>query len=62
MVGYEDSQLGAPEEEGGEMEQDTAEVGGRGKGGALERSDYDMLLLESAVEEFERNFADQLQE
>ena len=66
MVGYEDSQLGAPEEEEEEqeVEQSAADVrsGGRREGGAMERSDYDKLLLESAVEEFEKNFADQLQE
>ena len=64
MVGYEDSQLGAPDEEEEEEEElDTSvtEAGsGRGKVGAMVRSDYDKLLLESAVEEFEKNFADNL--
>ena len=34
---------------------------GHGRGGAMVRSNYDKLLLESAVEEFEKNFAHQLQ-
>lgn len=64
MVGYEDSQLGAPDEEEEEEEEEldpsTAEPpgSGRGKEGAMVRSDYDKLLLESAVDEFEKNFAD----
>ena len=69
MVGYDDSQLGAPEEEeveevGGEGELDRGgDVGsGCGRGGVMVRSDYDHLLLESAVEEFEKNFAHQLQQ
>ena len=69
MVGYDDSQLGAPEEEEeveveGEGKLDRGgDVGsGRGRGGVMVRSDYDHLLLESAVEEFEKNFAHQLQQ
>ena len=63
MVDYEDSQLGAPEEEEEEEEpvQGGDEGSGRGKGGAMDRSDFDKLLLESAVEDFQKNFADQLQ-
>ena len=62
MVDYEDSQLGAPEEdEEEELVQGGDEKSGRGKGGALDRSDFDKLLLESAVEDFQKNFADQLQ-
>ena len=69
MVGYDDSQLGAPEEEeekddeGGEsMPSQNGDFGsGHGRGEAMERADYDKLLLESAVEEFEKNFADQVQ-
>ena len=67
MVGYDDSQLGAPEEEEeGDSEDEPDQEGdvgnGRGRGGAMVRSDYDKLLLESAVEEFEKNFAHQLQQ
>ena len=70
MVGYDDSQLGAPEEEEEEEEGDgegelgeDGDVGnGRIRGGAIVRSDYNKLLLESAVEEFERNFAHYLQQ
>ena len=73
MVGYDDSQLGAPdleeeeEEEEEEVEEgaaqpDNADFGRRrDRGGAMVRADYDKLLLESAVDEFERNFADRLQ-
>ena len=63
MVGYEDDQLGAPEEEEEEeLNFRVDEESGRGKGGAMDRCDFDKLLLESAVEDFERNFADQLQQ
>ena len=70
MVGYDDSQLGAPEEEEeegredgeGELDQSGDMGSGRGMGGAMARSDYDKLLLESAVEEFKKNFAHQLQQ
>ena len=67
MVGYDDSQLGAPEEEeeeDGESEPDQGgDVGsGQSRGAAMIRSDYDKLLLESAVEEFEKNFAHQLKQ
>ena len=71
MVGYDDSQLGAPEEEeeeeeegdgGGELGEDGDVGNGRIRGGAIVRSDYNKLLLESAVEEFERNFAHHLQQ
>ena len=65
MVGYDDSQLGAPEEADEEEnlhpEHNATNLGeGRGKGGAMVRADYDRLLLESAVEDFERNFADKI--
>lgn len=69
MVGYDDSQLGAPEEEEEEEGDGEGEVGedgdvgsGQVRGGAMVRSDYNKLLLESAVEEFERNFAHHLQQ
>ena len=67
MVGYDDSQLGAPEEEEegdgeGELGEDGDMGSGRIRGGAIVRSDYNKLLLESAVEEFERNFAHHLQQ
>ena len=69
MVGYDDSQLGAPEEEEegegdgeGELDQGGGVKSGRDRGGAMVRSDYDKLLLESAVEEFEKNFVHQLQQ
>ena len=71
MVGYDNSQLGAPEEEEGEEAEgdsdgeldQTGDMGsGRDRGGAMVRSDYDKLLLESAVEEFEKNFAHHQQE
>ena len=72
MVGYDDSQLGAPEEEEeegegegdseGKLDQGGGIESGQGRGGAMVRSDYDKLLLESAVEEFEKNFAHQLQQ
>ena len=60
MVGYDDSQLGAPEEEeeegnsDGEPDQEGDMGSGCGRGGTMVHSNYDKLLLESAVEKFGR--------
>ena len=66
MVAYDGSQIGVPEEADEEdnldLDHDATDMGeGCGKGEAMVRADYDKLLLESAVEDFERNFADNLQ-
>ena len=52
MAGYDDAQLGAPEEDETIQKQES--------GGSLGHSTYDQLLLQSAAEDFEKNFQDQL--
>ena len=55
MSGYDDSEMGAPEVDamvGGE--------GGGGGGGGREGEGGDQWLLELAVRDFEKNFADQI--
>ena len=55
MVGYNDDQLGAGEE--GEEE----EAGAGEEGACLDpkRSEYDNMLLQTAVEDFEKNFKEE---
>ena len=49
MAGYTEDQLGAGEEE-------EERGGGGAEGSECKQSDYDMMLLQTAVEDFEKNF------
>lgn len=58
MAGYNDDQLGAGEEEGE----------GEGEGGVSEgacpdprQTEYDQVLLQTAMEDFEKNFRDNVE-
>ena len=55
MAGYTDDQLGAGEEGEGEEEE---RGGGGAKGSEYNQSEYDMMLLQTAVEDFEKNFCE----
>ena len=58
MVAYDNSELGAPDECGVSGE---SSVGRRCDAGAEGIEGYDQLLLQSAVDDFDKNFKHQLQ-
>lgn len=57
MAAYDDSELGAPDEGG------VSGVGGQceASGGGVGIEEYDQLLLQYAVDDFDKNFKQQLQ-
>lgn len=60
MVGYNDDQLGAGEEEEGEVAEGCGGVASAEH--PSEKSEYDQMLLQMAVQDFESNFLDNLKQ